>query len=450
MIKDKRIISIFARTVVGFWITLLVFNVVATPFLVRANQSTSSIDASLNNGILYLESVQNTSIAHKGEFATYCWLLPDQSDKEYNYSVFTTPFILHTLNLLSLMFPHLTQVRTMAYENMRSMAAGFLMNNIETLDGHTGVWRFYPGNPLPPDFCDTCCNLESVLSFNASLWEHPISNDLTDYFLTYRRPSGAFCTWFLPMNTDVCASTNANTLFFYASRNEEQKVQTTMDWLNERIRLMLLGLPYDASYYRSPYAFMYLATRAYADGGASTFLNASQREKMRHYILSNQQTDGSWPFYPGYVGTEDELETSLAIVSLVNLGFGELNASERAKVKNGIDYLLTEQNSDGSWPCASFYEGPRPKIYYGSNELTTSIAMEALAKYSAVSVGGVFFAVDKPETSIPNTTFVLTVVATLATLWTAVHVRHTGKKALAHAQRQNSILCFSFHKSAIF
>lgn len=350
-------------------------------FLVPAKRRNLNIDAALENAILYLEKVQSPAQGQVGEFAAYLWLLPDQSDKEYNFAVFTTPFVLHTLNQLALTHSNLSQVRTEAFEDMKSLAAAHLLNNMETLEGHAGVWRFYgPGDILPPDLDDTCCNLECLLSMNASLWGDRISDDLTAYFLKYRDEEGAFYTWMADPPFEVCAGVNANVLFFYASRNEEQTIQTAMDWLHGQISKMLLGQPYNAVHYRSPYAFTYFVSRAYADGGAQTFLNASQRESMRSYILADQEADGSWPTQ--YVGSEDELETALALVSLANLGSSELTSDELAKVEKGMEYLLNAQNLDGSWPCACFYLGALPDIHFGSNELTTAICMEALAKFS--------------------------------------------------------------------
>ena len=364
------------------FVILILSSIIMMSFLVSVKASISEIDNALNNAILYLEDVQKTSQGHEGEFATYRWLLPSQIDKEYNFTVFTTPFVLYTLNLLTRTHSDLAQVGTSAFENMRSLAATFLLSNVETLEGHTGIWRFYgPGSDLPPDLDSTCCNLECLLSFNPALWGDPISGDLTDYFLNYRRVDGAFYTWF-EVPSDVCAGTTANVLFFYAARNEEHRIQTTMDWLNDQIDKMILGLAYHELYYRSPYAFTYFVARAYTDGGAETFLSASQREDIRNYILADQEADGSWPTYSEYVGPEDELETALALISLINLGFSELTSSEQANVEKGIEYLLNAQNPDGSWPCACFYLGGPPKIYFGSKEHTTAICMEALAKYA--------------------------------------------------------------------
>ncbi len=399
-------------------IIFLLSPITLTPFFTPVRASASGIHSALNNGILYLEGIQSPPAGQVGEFASYRWLLPDQSDKIYIFTVFTTPFVFHTLNRLALTHSYLAQVGTPAFENMRMLAAQHLLSNMETLEEHTGVWSFYgPGGSWAPDFCSTGVNLECLLSYNPGLWGNPISNDLTDYFLNYRRTiDGAFYTWLSGTPTDVCAPTNANTLFFYASRNEEHKIQTTMDWLNDMIDYMLLGLPYHAVYYRSPYAFTYLATRAYADGGAQTFLSISQRENMRNYILADQEEDGSWPSYSEFVGPEDELETAMALVSLINLGFSELTSSEKDSVEEGIEYLLNAQNPDGSWPSAAFFVGWEGiRIYFGSNECTTAICMEALTKYDALSgvpsVGGSIVPVDKLALLVPYIALAVSIAA---------------------------------------
>lgn len=36
---------------------------------------------------------------HAGEFATYKWCCPDMRDKGYVFTLFTTPFVFHSLNI---------------------------------------------------------------------------------------------------------------------------------------------------------------------------------------------------------------------------------------------------------------------------------------------------------------------------------------------------------------
>ena len=351
---------------------------------------TMKIYSALDKGVLYLENSQSPTEGELGEFATYTWEFPNQSDIKYVSTLFTTPFVLHTLNYLQVIHENIAEVGKPAFENMRLLAGTHILNNIETVEGHTGVWSFFgPGGTLPPDFCDTCCNVECLTTLNPNLWGEKIDRDLLDYFLEYKKPDGAFVTWMDGNSTDVCAGTNANILFLYGSRDQESKIQSTIDWLNDQLERVRTGQPYEANYYLSPYAFTYLATRAYSDGGAQTFLNFSQREKIREYILDRQEEDGSWPICPEYGGSEDTLETSLAIVSTINLGYSELSSTEREKIEKGIEYLLNKQSPDGSWPCGCFYIEPHSpnNIQFGSSELTTAICMEALAKYAVSNEG---------------------------------------------------------------
>jgi len=402
MLKEKSIL--LAGLVMG--LLLLVESIEATNMTVAlsANADESCVE-SLNGSIKYLEGAQTSSGSKKGEFKTYKWIYPDQRDKQYCYTHFTTPFVLHTLNLLGDNAPlsTLTEVGTAGFNTMKSQAETHLLNSVKSQDGYTGIWDFWGEgeiNPLPPDFCTTSCTLEALLTHNSSLWGEEISSDLTYYFKNFMSNvvPGAFSTW-ISSSTDplkgsswrevgICSSTNANVLFFYSSRNKEAMISDTMDWINKMIDNMINSRPYFAAYYRSPLAFTYLVTRAYADGRAHGFLDSGMRGKIRNFILYDtkfgQERDGSWPNYP-VLSSDDELETALALVSLLNLGFNELTPSEKGKVRDGITYLLNRQKTDGSWPSAAFYIGyqpsGKPEYYFGSEENTTAICMEAIAKY---------------------------------------------------------------------
>lgn len=67
----------------------------------------------------------------------------------------------------------------------------------------------------------------------------------------------------------------------------------------------------------------------------------------------------------------------MATVSLINLGVKE------KRLEKAIDNLLSLQESDGGWTIApfSYYIYPKEKEFYGSRELNTAIALEALQKY---------------------------------------------------------------------
>ena len=69
----------------------------------------------------------------------------------------------------------------------------------------------------------------------------------------------------------------------------------------------------------------------------------------------------------------------MAISTLVNCGLTRIDVQERA-----AQWLVAAQREDGSWPARAFYAGPEPPAvhayYWGSEELTTAMCLEALAR----------------------------------------------------------------------
>jgi len=329
---------------------------------------------------------------HAGEFATYKWNCPDMKDKGYVFTLFTTPFVIHSLNTMRGL--PLEIVSSPEFEEMVRLAVNHFAPHEESISGHYGIYRFFgyhglgefaPPHPLPPDFCTTGC-------INSALHESglPSRADLDFFKDTYRAPNGVFYVWLLdPAGpTDICSSTVANALYMYASLGEENKIPEVMVWLNDMLDRMMAGLPYMAEYYRSPYAFTYLTSRVYADTGVKSLFDAKMIGNLQTFILSGQQKEGNWPPYY-FGGKEVDLETALALVSLLNLGYDKLSASQKSRVDTGVQYLLNNQNGDGGWDCAPFYTGAPQALYYGSEELTTALCLEALAKYAKTLQEGV-------------------------------------------------------------
>jgi predicted Rdx family selenoprotein len=119
-------------------------------------------------------------------------------------------------------------------------------------------------------------------------------------------------------------------------------------------------------YYYSPLSFIYCLSRAYADGGAIG-LKLILRN-IKNYLLNKQNVKGEWG---------NTLENAMATVSLINCGYKGI------VVDGAINNLLKEQKADGGWPNSAFFAGV-PELFYGSRELTTAIAIEALWKYLKV------------------------------------------------------------------
>ncbi len=112
--------------------------------------------------------------------------------------------------------------------------------------------------------------------------------------------------------------------------------------------------------------FAHAFSRAYREGGVTCLKNGTT--KIRDATLSLQNKDGSWG---------NDLETAFGALTLLNLDYrGE--GLERA-----IKVLLARQSADGGWALAPAYRGAVMPLNYGARSLTTAVAIEVLAKYSA-------------------------------------------------------------------
>ncbi|MCK4816085.1 hypothetical protein KA005_09955, partial [bacterium] len=294
-----------------------------------------------------------------GEFATRRWEKPKVETASYVKSVFITSFVLHSLRYVE----NLTQVKEISQR-----AIGFLLNEME----RDGLWRFFGRDSfIHFDVDCTCCILASLKEWRIEIDYHALASLL----LKYRDDKGLFYTWIL----DICPPfekgdnnidwvVNANVLFFYSLL--DQPLPEVEQYL---IRIVETGAfqqrsPYYGSlYYDSPFAFIYCLTRAYADGCNSRL--SPVVAKVRGYLLHVNAEN---------ISCGDHLENALAAVGLLNCGCG---ITESTQV---VRYLLSIQEEDGGWPMGIFHTGgpyTEYRIAYGSRELTTSIALEAIFKY---------------------------------------------------------------------
>src|SRR5690606_6176639 len=73
---------------------------------------------------------------------------------------------------------------------------------------------------------------------------------------------------------------------------------------------------------------------------------------------------------------ESSLDTALGITTLINLNY------EGPELIHSVKFLLNAQQETGEWPRRIFYYGgPKKLIGFGSEELSTSFCVEALAYY---------------------------------------------------------------------
>lgn len=310
-----------------------------------------SCTSSIKSGISFLSKNQLSS----GEFATMISPKPDMKNSIYVKSPFFTALILHSLS-------HLNKSEDL--NGITRKATNFLLQERDD----TGYWRFFgKESGIPPDLDDTCCALSALYIYGVELDFETISESL----LRYRDNKGIFNTWVLDLYSAdgkdnyvnyIDWVVNANILFFYSLL--KTPLPEIVDYLCHIIkeRMFIDG----SKYYNSPFSFLYCVTRIYAYSNTKDF--QSIKTILKGYLLNTQNNNGGWG---------NSLEDAMATVSLINLGV------KGKSLEKAINNLLSLQESDGGWPIAPFslYIYPKEKEFYGSRELNTVIALEALRKY---------------------------------------------------------------------
>jgi hypothetical protein len=282
-----------------------------------------------------------------GEFPSYRFDTPSlQPPGKLDSSPFVTTFVLYALALVD--HP----------EAMPLLEKGvaFLLSECE----EPGVWRYWTsrnGARIVPDLDDTSC-----ASFVLQQLVPDLLPDNRDVLLRYRTEQGVFQTWICDGDNDVDSVVNANVLLYLGERHETKAALEVLCRLVEEDRE---GPSY--WYYLDALALYYAISRARYHGVAGL---ERCREAVLRKVLARQQADGSFG---------DELATALGLCTLLNF-----RAEDTAALTRGFVALLGAQQPEGGWPSRAFYSGPRPpgplKVWWGSEELTTALCLEALAK----------------------------------------------------------------------
>lgn len=315
-----------------------------------------------------LEFLHHSQLPY-GEFRTYA--CPDDEmgeGCEFDSSPFATSLILYAISHVDSPIVH----------EMTAKALRFLQEEMEG----PGLWRYWSSRNqrhrlLPPDLDDTCC-ISFVLKKNSI--PLPANRDI---ILANRGREGLFYTWLAPrssstrlLDPDVAALLNREALLMLALSGQMDDVDCVVNanvllYLGENddtkgavdylVDIVLDGKEDECShFYPDRICLYYMLSRAYLEGVHSL---KSVRVPVKDRVVRTQDRDGSFG---------NELLTALAICTLLNFD------SPAPELHEAIPYLLNAQRKDGSWPRIPMYLGPAP--YYGSEDLTTALCVEALSR----------------------------------------------------------------------
>jgi hypothetical protein len=231
-----------------------------------------------------------------------------------------------------------------------------------------GLWTYWSSKGkirVPADLDDIAC-----ASLALSQWGRSVP-DNRQFLLDNRDEHGRFLTWlvdckwnpqdaFLPprhrLNVDVVV--NANVVAYLGERAE---TRAAIDYL-----VGVLGSsPIAASaYYPDTFALFHAVSRAYQRGVKGL---AVVRDSVVSAVAARVGTQGAG----------NALLDAQAMLTLLNFN------SWSAAGDIAFEALLRHQQENGAWPRVAAYLGPAP--FYGSEEVTTAYALEAVARFAALS-----------------------------------------------------------------
>src|SRR5215216_4131258 len=276
-----------------------------------------------------------------GEFRTYASPSIDMRVTFFDSSIFITTLVLYSI------------VRTdhPCVTIMTKKAISFLTDEMKG----PGLFQYYTSKntrSIEFDLDDTAC---ASVALQRS---HPfvIGGCNVEYFIENRNEAGIFYTWVgvaAPAN-DVDSVVNANVVLYLGDRDE---TKSACRYLIDTIQSGHESESYH--HYLDDMTLYYAVSRAYAHGTSSL---REARETLIEKVLQFSKDDGSFG---------NELATACAMCSLANFGFDGVT-----RLRVAARYLETQQKADGSWHRVAMYQ--QPGVYYGSEELTTALCLEAL------------------------------------------------------------------------
>lgn len=318
--------------------------------------SQNNIDFAISKGSNFLAQNQ----LPYGEFKTYVSTDEKMADEcVFDSSPFVTALVLYCISFVKEPKP----------KEITQKAIQFLVEEKEI----SGLWRFWSSRNskhmnLPLDSDDTACVAYALKQYYSPMLYSFLFGSNKKHLLNNRNEQGLFYTWILPSGykNDIDSAVNANVLFYLGDCEETKAVS---DYLNH---LVLNDLEKKSHpYYLTDLCLYYFMSRAY-------FHSARSLKKAKDAVLNKTislQQDGSFG---------DDLSTALAVCTLLNYEY-----SDDATLNRAIESIVEHQREDGAWSKIAMAwtgvdgetSGDWLAAYWGSEELTTALCIEALAKY---------------------------------------------------------------------
>lgn len=296
--------------------------------------SQDSVSKAIEAGVDFLSSQQLTY----GEFRTYACADESMTQCLFDSSPFGTTFVLFSLKTLG----------TEPVVDINKRGLDFL-EKAESIDGLWSFFSHYSSKKLDFDLDTTSVSSYALQSSGVRI------PDNKNFFTDNRDSGGGFRTFIRGSSepNDVDCGINANILLYLG---DDAKA---CSYVNSQVA----SHGQCGVYYPDQFARYYLISRA-AVTNAPCLLES--KDTIVGDILASVKQDGSFG---------SPLDTALAVDSLFNYGYSG------TVITPAIEYLMKNQYRNGSWRQDPFFISSPAIYYYGSPELTTAFAIEALQAY---------------------------------------------------------------------
>ena len=301
---------------------------------------------SVRSGLRFL---QNHQLPY-GEFRTYASPSTEMRVTSFDSSVFVTTFVLHSI----------ARIDSPCVKVMTNKAISFLAGEMRG----PGLFQYYTSkntNSIGYDLDDTACASVALQQLRPPL----VGERNIKHVLENRNEADLFYTWIggAAVENDVDSVVNANVMFYLGDRNETRSV---CRYLIDTIESSREGYSYH--HYLDHMTLYYAVSRAYSHGAPSL---SGAREAIIEKVLQLGRDNGSFG---------DVLATACAVCSLANFEYDGVT-----RLRDAARYLEENQSANGSWRRVAMYF--QPGRYYGSEELTTALCLEALTRVATMSAG---------------------------------------------------------------